>query len=168
VRAGHAAQVGDCVLDLRARQLERADKVVPLEPKMYDLLDVLIRRRPSVVTNNELDEFLWPEVYVARTSLTRLVSELRRCWEILRATRISFGRSTKPAMRLRQRNESTQCRRSTCHDRDHLEEQSLPLPDGGVHRRRDADCSLVIDASTFRDDMRVLPWFRYGDNRGSR
>jgi len=68
---------GDCVLDLRARQLERADKVVPLEPKMYDLLDVLIRRRPAVVTNNELDEFLWPEVYVARTSLTRLVSELR-------------------------------------------------------------------------------------------
>src|SRR3981189_3063323 len=68
---------GDCVLDLRARQLERADKVVPLEPKMYDLLYGLIRGRAEVVTNNELDEFLWPEVYVARTSLTRLVSELR-------------------------------------------------------------------------------------------
>src|SRR5258705_4199192 len=27
------------------------------------------------ISNNELDEFLWPEVYVARTSLTRLVSE---------------------------------------------------------------------------------------------
>jgi hypothetical protein len=30
-----------------------------------------------VVTNNELDEILWPQVYVARTSLTRLISELR-------------------------------------------------------------------------------------------
>src|SRR6201987_5061791 len=68
---------GDCVLDLRARQLERGEKLVPLEPKMYELLEVLIQRRPAVVTNNELDELLWPQVYVARTSLTRLVSELR-------------------------------------------------------------------------------------------
>ena len=68
---------GDCVLDLGARQLERGNDVVPLEPKMYELLEVLIKRRPAVVTNNELDELLWPEVYVARTSLTRLVSELR-------------------------------------------------------------------------------------------
>lgn len=66
-----------CVLDLRARQLEREGKVVPLEPKVYELLEALIKRRPAVVTNNELDELLWPQVYVARTSLTRLVSELR-------------------------------------------------------------------------------------------
>ena len=67
----------DCVLDLGARQLERQGKSVPLEPKVYELLEVLIKRRPAVVTNNELDELLWPQVYVARTSLTRLVSELR-------------------------------------------------------------------------------------------
>src|SRR5277367_5880383 len=67
----------DCVLDLSARQLERQGKIVPLEPKVYDLLEALIKRRPAVVTNNELDELLWPRVYVARTSLTRLVSELR-------------------------------------------------------------------------------------------
>src|SRR5215469_328268 len=70
-------QFADCVLDLRARQLERQGQNVPLEPKMYELLEVLIKRRPAVVTNNELDELLWPQVYVARTSLTRLVSELR-------------------------------------------------------------------------------------------
>src|ERR1700689_34430 len=67
----------DCVLDLSAQQLERQGKIVPLEPKVYALLETLIKRRPAVVTNNELDELLWPEVYVARTSLTRLVSELR-------------------------------------------------------------------------------------------
>src|SRR6202011_622065 len=64
----------DCALHLRARQLERGEQTVPLEPKMYELLEVLIKRRPAVVTNNELDELLWPQVYVARTSLTRLVS----------------------------------------------------------------------------------------------
>jgi DNA-binding winged helix-turn-helix (wHTH) protein len=69
--------LGDCVLDLAARQLWRAGAVVPLEPKMFELLQLLIQRRPAVVKNEELDELLWPNVYVARSSLTRLVSELR-------------------------------------------------------------------------------------------
>jgi DNA-binding winged helix-turn-helix (wHTH) protein len=68
---------GDCILDLSARQLWRAGLAVALEPKMFELLQVLIQRRPAVVRNEELDELLWPKVYVARTSLTRLVSELR-------------------------------------------------------------------------------------------
>jgi DNA-binding winged helix-turn-helix (wHTH) protein len=67
----------DCVLDPTARQLVRGGRVVPLEPKMFQFLEVLIQRRPAVVSNNELDEILWPTVYVARTSLTRLVSALR-------------------------------------------------------------------------------------------
>ncbi len=67
----------DYVLNLTSRQLSRGGAVISIEPKMYALLEVLIRRRPAVVTNEELDEILWPQVYVARTSLTRLVSELR-------------------------------------------------------------------------------------------
>src|ERR1700683_2306403 len=67
----------DCVFESTARQLWRGGKVVPLEPKMYQLLDILIKRRPAVLSNNELDEILWPHVFVARTSLARLVSELR-------------------------------------------------------------------------------------------
>src|ERR1700741_1437132 len=67
----------DCILDLRARQLERQGRIVPLEPKVYELLEVLIKRRPAVVTNSELDELLWPQVYVERTSLTLLVAEPR-------------------------------------------------------------------------------------------
>lgn len=67
----------DCTFNTASRQLLRGGTAVPMEPKMYLLLEVLIRRRPAVVTNAELDEILWPKVYVARTSLTRLVSELR-------------------------------------------------------------------------------------------
>jgi len=67
----------DCVLNTESRQLTRGGAPVPLEPKMYQLLEVLLQRRPAVVSNVELDELLWPNVYVARTSLTRLVSELR-------------------------------------------------------------------------------------------
>jgi DNA-binding winged helix-turn-helix (wHTH) protein len=67
----------DCIFDTVSRELFRGGKIVPIEPKMYMLLEVLIQRRPAVVTNVELDEILWPNVYVERSSLTRLVSELR-------------------------------------------------------------------------------------------
>jgi DNA-binding winged helix-turn-helix (wHTH) protein len=67
----------DCVFDTASRELFRGGTIVPIEPKMYMLLEVLIQRRPAVVTNVELDEILWPNVYVERSSLTRLVSELR-------------------------------------------------------------------------------------------
>ena len=140
---------GDCVFDLRARQLLRGDKVVPLEPKMHELLEVLIKRRPAVVTNNELDELLWPQVYVARTSLTRLVSELRAvlgdtpqesriirtvyktgyafCAEV---TSLPSPGAAPAAMELLWRK------------------QCLPLTDGEHIAGRDAECSLVVDGTT--------------------
>jgi DNA-binding winged helix-turn-helix (wHTH) protein len=67
----------DCIFNTASRELFRGGTIVPIEPKMYVLLEVLIQRRPAVVTNVELDEILWPSVYVERSSLTRLVSELR-------------------------------------------------------------------------------------------
>ena len=137
---------GDCVLDLRARRLERGNEVVPLEPKMFNLLELLITRRPAVITNNELDELLWPNVYVARTSLTRLVSELRdvlgdtpRDSRIIRTvykTGYAFCAEVTvlPAVR------------STPATIEVLwMKQSLPLTEGEHIAGRDAECSLVID-----------------------
>jgi DNA-binding winged helix-turn-helix (wHTH) protein len=140
----------DCNLDLSARQLWRNGKVVPLEPKMYDLLNVLIKRRPSVVTNNELDEILWPEVYVARTSLTRLVSELRTVLgdtphdsRIIRTAyktgyafcaevqSLSILPTSGPALISLQ-----------------WKDRSIPLSDGEHIAGRGAECSVIIDAST--------------------
>ena len=140
---------GDCILDLAARQLLRGNKIVPLEPKMYELLEVLIRRRPAVVKNNELDEILWPEVYVARTSLTRLVSELRsvlgdtpRDSQIIRtvykigyafcANVSSPGRSNHPSAAISLL----------------WNDQLMSLTDGEHIAGRGAECSLVIDATT--------------------
>jgi DNA-binding winged helix-turn-helix (wHTH) protein len=140
----------DCTLDLRARQLERAGQAVPLEPKMYELLEALIKRRGTVLTNNELDEILWPEVYVARTSLTRLVSELRavlgdspRDSRIIRtvyktgycfcAEVVGVAAAAMPAPALVELV---------------WNRQTLPLPDGEHIAGRDADCSVVIDATT--------------------
>jgi len=116
---------------------------------MYELLEVLIKRRPAVVANTELDELLWPKVYVARTSLTRLVSELRsvlgdtpRDSRIIRTayktgyafcaevTRVSQARATAATIEVLWMR------------------QSLPLPDGEHIAGRDAECSLLIDGTT--------------------
>src|SRR5438477_1448665 len=139
----------DCVLDLRARQLERQGRNLPLEPKVYELLEALIKRRPAVVTNNELDELLWPQVYVARTSLTRLVSELRA----------ALGDTPQASHIIRTVYKTGYafcadviCMPATAASPATIElvwkKQFLPLPDGEHLAGRDAECSLVIDAST--------------------
>jgi DNA-binding winged helix-turn-helix (wHTH) protein len=139
----------DCVLDLSARQLERQGKAVPLEPKVYELLEALIKRRPAVVTNNELDELLWPQVYVARTSLTRLVSKLRA----------ALGDSPHGSGVIRTAYKSgyafcadVTCVPSAARPIPTIElvwnKQSLPLIDGVHLAGRDDACAIVIDAST--------------------
>lgn len=139
----------DCDLDLRARRLERHGKVVPLEPKVYDLLEVLIQRRPAVVTSNELDELLWPKVYVARTSLTRLVSELRAALgdtpSDSRIVRTVY--KTGYAFCADVISESAPGAGSAMIELV-WKRQFLPLTDGEHTLGRDADCWLVIDGST--------------------
>lgn len=140
---------GDCVLDLSARQLERGSKVVPLEPKMYELLEVLIKRRPAVVTNNELDELLWPKVYVARTSLTRLVSELRAVLgDTPRDSRV-IRTAYKTGYAFCADVTSLAPARSAPSTLEVLwGKQSFPLADGEHVAGRDAECALVIDGTT--------------------
>jgi len=149
VRGAMRLKFVDCVLDLGARQLERMNEAVPLEPKMYELLEVLIKRRPDVVTNDELDELLWPKVYVARTSLTRLVSELRA----------ALGDTPRDPRVIRTvyRTGYAFCAEVTCLPPARTSmatievlwmKQSVPLTDGEHIAGRDADCSLVVDGTT--------------------
>lgn len=140
---------GDFVLDLLARQLERGNRVVPLEHKMYELLEVLIKRRPAVVANNELDELLWPSVYVARTSLTRLISELRAALDdtprdsrVIRTVYKAGYAFCADVVCL------PPVRSSPATIEILWMKQSLPLADGEHIAGRDADCSLVIDGTT--------------------
>lgn len=138
----------DCVLDLSARQLERQGQVVPLEPKVYELLEVLIKRRPSVVSNNELDELLWPQVYVARTSLTRLVSKLR--------TALGDTPHGANVIRTAYKTGYAFCADVTSAPSAAVpaaielvwRKQCLPLTDGVHLAGRDDACELVIDAGT--------------------
>lgn len=140
---------GDCVLDLSARQLERKDRVVSLEPKVYELLEILITRRPAVVTNDELDELLWPTVYVARTSLTRLVSELRTVLGDTPRDSRMIRTVYKAGYAFSAEVTSLPAARPTPATIEILwMKQSWPLSDGEHVAGRDADCSLVVDGTT--------------------
>jgi hypothetical protein len=116
---------------------------------MYELLEILIKHRPAVVTNNDLDELLWPHVYVARTSLTRLVSELRSVLgDTPRDSRI-VRTVYKTGYAFCANVTSTPSAGAVPAEIEFVwKKQCLPLTDGEHIAGRDADCSLVIDAST--------------------
>ncbi len=69
---------GDCVFDPEARELRRSGVVVPLSPLAFELLRVLLQARPRAIPQSELKQRLWPDSVVGRTSLARLITEVRK------------------------------------------------------------------------------------------
>jgi len=68
---------GDCVLDTESRELLRGKARVRLPKKTFRLLELLAGNRPRAFSKEELQEALWPGVFVAEGNLARLVAELR-------------------------------------------------------------------------------------------
>ena len=67
----------DFVLDTDSRQLLRNDRVRALSPKAFDVLALLVERRPAVVSKAELRDYAWSGAHVADGSLSVAVAELR-------------------------------------------------------------------------------------------
>lgn len=72
-----ALRFGDCVFDPESRRLFRGGTPVPLSPKAFALLEILIRSRPRALAKAELQETLWPDTFVVEANLANLVAELR-------------------------------------------------------------------------------------------
>lgn len=68
----------DCELDLAGRELRRAGARSPVEPKVFDLLVLLLENRDRVVPKGEIQDRLWPGVVVTEASLDRTVMKARR------------------------------------------------------------------------------------------
>jgi DNA-binding winged helix-turn-helix (wHTH) protein/tetratricopeptide (TPR) repeat protein len=68
----------DCELDLAARELRRADQVVPLEPRVFALLEYLYEQRHRAVNKDEIQDAVWKGVIVSETALTRAIMKARR------------------------------------------------------------------------------------------
>jgi DNA-binding winged helix-turn-helix (wHTH) protein len=68
---------GDFVLDDGTRLLLREGREVPLGAKGFELLELLVRSRPRVLSRTRLRAALWPRTHVGPTSLHVLVSQVR-------------------------------------------------------------------------------------------
>jgi DNA-binding winged helix-turn-helix (wHTH) protein len=68
---------GEFTLDAGTRQLCRGAGDVHLSPKAFDLLAILVERRPAVVDKLTLRERLWPGTTVVDANLNNLASEIR-------------------------------------------------------------------------------------------
>jgi DNA-binding winged helix-turn-helix (wHTH) protein len=70
-------QLADLTFDSDSRQLWSRAKEVHLSPKAFDLVALLIERRPRAVSKADIHQRLWPGTFVSDSSLPSLVSELR-------------------------------------------------------------------------------------------
>ena len=73
-----ALRFGEFLMDSKARRLARGDKDVRLSPKAFDLLRLLLGRRPDVLSKDELLAAIWPDTHVIEANLNVVVAEIRR------------------------------------------------------------------------------------------
>jgi DNA-binding winged helix-turn-helix (wHTH) protein len=69
---------GPFEIDLRQRVLLRAGEAVPLTPKAFDTLAVLVTRPGRVLEKAELLKLVWRDTFVEETNLTQNISALRK------------------------------------------------------------------------------------------
>lgn len=68
---------GDCILDSGTRELFRGGQPVPIPPKVFQLLEVLVAERPRAISKTALHEKIWPDTFVSDANLANLVADLR-------------------------------------------------------------------------------------------
>ena len=69
---------GPFEIDLQQRLLWRAGKAVPLTPKAFDTLAVLVARPGRVLEKAELLKLVWRDTFVEENNLTQNISALRK------------------------------------------------------------------------------------------
>jgi DNA-binding winged helix-turn-helix (wHTH) protein len=70
-------QIDNLVFDSSSRQLWMNGTEIPLSNKAFELLALIIERRPDAVSRADLHARLWPATFVSASSLPSLISEIR-------------------------------------------------------------------------------------------
>ena len=68
----------DISVDVASFRVERGGRAVPLEPKAFDLLVLLLERQGRLVTKQEILDSVWRQTAVTDNALTRIVANLRK------------------------------------------------------------------------------------------
>jgi DNA-binding winged helix-turn-helix (wHTH) protein/TolB-like protein/Flp pilus assembly protein TadD len=74
----HLYEFGPFVLDTMQHALLRNGEQVPLTPKTYDTLLVLVRNSGKMLSKEELMNTLWPDRFVEESNLTQQISMIRK------------------------------------------------------------------------------------------
>lgn len=140
-------------LDSDTRQLLRHERPVHLSPKAFDLLQLLLERRPALVTKAQVLERIWPGTFVEDANLTVLVADIRRALDDDPRTpvfiRTVHGRGyafSGGAEELTAPKPSTSAPRPAPRCWLTWGEHARPLASGENIVGRDPDCEVWIDA----------------------
>src|SRR5262245_4650317 len=71
-------EFGHYRLDAAERLLMRDGEVVPLQPKVFDLLLALVERHGRLLEKDELMKLVWPDTVVEEANLANNISILRK------------------------------------------------------------------------------------------
>jgi len=69
---------GRFTFDSDTRELLDAGTRVHLSPKAFDLLRMLLERRPAVVSKREIHDQIWQDTFVSEANLSVIVAEIRQ------------------------------------------------------------------------------------------
>jgi DNA-binding winged helix-turn-helix (wHTH) protein/tetratricopeptide (TPR) repeat protein len=71
-------EFGPFTLDLKKRVLLRENKPVPLTPKVFETLVVLVQNKQQIVSKDDLMKSVWPNTFVEESNLSQNIFTLRK------------------------------------------------------------------------------------------
>ena len=71
-------EFGEFRMDVQNRILRRGQNLVPLTPKAFEVLQVLVQKNGEVIAKDELMNAAWPDSFVEESNLTQTVFMLRK------------------------------------------------------------------------------------------
>src|SRR5262245_63004095 len=74
----HSYRFDSFVVDVEEQVLLRDGRMVPLTPKAFETLLLLVRHQGSIVTKQKILDTLWPNVFVEESNITFNITRLRK------------------------------------------------------------------------------------------
>ncbi|HJQ22849.1 MAG TPA: winged helix-turn-helix domain-containing protein [Blastocatellia bacterium] len=78
IKKRHYFEFGEFQLDVKERALLRRGQSLPLTPKAFDTLLVLVENAGSLIEKDEIMRAVWPDSFVEEVGLARNISVLRK------------------------------------------------------------------------------------------
>src|SRR5260370_19204163 len=75
----HLYQFGQFTVDTDQKVLLRSGKPLPVTPKVFDTLLILVQSPQRIVEKEDLMMKLWPDTFVEDANLTFNIQQLRKC-----------------------------------------------------------------------------------------